>query len=172
MGRNWGENRSHPRLVIKEGPPSLVELRRLLALPQNSDLAEEGMKAATFEEAIGSIAAKLNILLDGDYEPEPLFAMLCEAIRNRDKPGMQMRPHLLAKGLVNAEVAETTTDFIIEEKKEDVNVGIDIEHGSEVHRVTERDSAPANNGHSETTDESRVSGFTSDRGSDTEISNS
>lgn len=121
------EDRSHHLLILKETPPSLAELRRLLQLPEHADITSEASGAATFEEAIGTIAARLDIALDGDYEPEPLFAMLCEALRNRGQ--FKSQPHLRAQGLVNAEIIERDGTMTLERKEDD---GAYIEHAESV----------------------------------------
>ena len=108
------EDRSHHLLVIKEVPESLYVMRRMLLEPQHADIKAEAMKAATFEESIGIIAAMLDIALDGDYEPDPLFTMLCEALRNRGS--FKSQPHLRAAGLVNAELVERDGDVTLERK--------------------------------------------------------
>lgn len=117
MIKKLEEDRSHPYLLIKETPASLQELRRLLSLPEYADIFQAASKAPTFEESIGEIAAQLSIALDGDYEPGPLFEMLCEALRNRGKFNTQ--PHLRASGLVNAELIERNGDITLERRTED-----------------------------------------------------
>lgn len=105
---------THHLLIIKRTPDSLAALREKLQLVQHVDIATKAKKAATFEEAIAIIAAELSIALDGVYEPDALFTMLCEALDNRFK--FHSQPFLRAPGLVNAELVEREGAITLEER--------------------------------------------------------
>jgi hypothetical protein len=63
-------------------PESLVLLQKELTLPQHSKLAAIASKEQTFSAVLGSIAASLDIALDGDYEVEELCSVLLSAMRS------------------------------------------------------------------------------------------
>jgi len=116
MARKPEEDRSHPYLIIKETPSSLIELRRLIALPSNLDIYEAAIVASTIEDSLGLIAAKLDIAMDGFYDVVEVCEMLCEAIRNRGS--FKSQPHLRAAGLVSVELVEREGSVEIERRTE------------------------------------------------------
>ena len=118
-GRKWGVDHSTNELLSLYRPPdSLVALRQeLLNHPDISAYAKEG---ATFEDCIGRIALKLDIVLDGAYDGDKLCAMLAEALRNRGSN--TMTPHLRATGLVNAEIVETEKGISLEKVQTEVGI--------------------------------------------------
>jgi hypothetical protein len=118
-GKKWGVDHStNPHLSLHRPPDSLVALRtELLNHPDISAYAQEG---ANFEDCIGRIAVKLDIVLDGDYDGDTLCTMLAEALRNRGSNSMT--PHLRASGLVNAEIVETEKGISLEQVQTEVGV--------------------------------------------------
>lgn len=115
-GKSYGYHTPLPTLLIKEPPASLLALRTELALPANIDIYQASFKGASFEDCIGIIAAKLDIALDGDYEPDKLCEVLVEAMRARGRFASQ--PHLRAAGLVAVELEEKEGEVEIKEIKE------------------------------------------------------
>lgn len=95
---------THHLLSIKRLPESLIALQRELALPEHRDIYEAASQEATFELAIGQIAAKLSILLDGDYDHDKLFTLLTRALRARSS---NREIHTLDPSLVPVEINET-----------------------------------------------------------------
>jgi hypothetical protein len=91
-------------LVIKETPAFLVRFRT--ELRNHPDLLAAAHAGKDFSEAIGNVAAKLSIALDGEYLPESLLDMLTEAMqkRNRDQPWI---PPAGVSGLELVEMVET-----------------------------------------------------------------
>lgn len=90
---------SIPGLAIKRHPEEVIAFREQLALPENKDLYDLGMKGNTFEECIAEIAAGLKIRLDGDYHPLLLLNVLTEAMKNRGRGGLLVSPYLAAADL-------------------------------------------------------------------------
>ena len=82
-----------------------------LCEPRHKDIFDAANKEATFEGSMGCIAAMLDIALDGTYEPEDLFGMLTQALRNRG--GCVMATDL-ASGLVEVELRETADAVTME----------------------------------------------------------
>lgn len=130
MGRKLEEDRSHPYLILKETPPALIELRRILSLVANIDLYQAGITGDNIGDCLGRIAAKLDIAMDGYYEIPEVCEMLVEAIGNRGKFSSQ--PHLRAAGLVNAELVEREGTVEIERKTDGEGPYIEGVGGSEV----------------------------------------
>lgn len=103
---NWGTDHfTHHLLEIREPPPSIVELRNLLQEPQHADILADAQKATSFSEAIGTIAARLDIALDGSYDVDGLCRVLCTCLRGRFTNNST--PHLRSPELVNVELHET-----------------------------------------------------------------
>lgn len=75
---------SHPLLVQKIEPESLIALRRELALPHNKDISEKAQKQKDFETSLASIATDLGIILDGEYDLEQLCDVLATVLRKRN----------------------------------------------------------------------------------------
>lgn len=95
---------SHPLISFKRLPESLIALRTELAKPQHRDIYDEAEKEATFEAALGTIAARLDIAVDGFIDVDDFSAVLCNALRRRHM--FKDRPHLRDSRLVNAEMHE------------------------------------------------------------------
>lgn len=72
---------STPGLEKKKIPEELEALRT--ELQHHPDIMIKAAAYETFEQCIGQIAADLNILLEGDYEPLALFNMLRERLEMR-----------------------------------------------------------------------------------------
>ena len=87
-------------------PESFQHLQSELNAAQHLDIKAEAAKAASFEEAIGTIAAKLNVVLDGDYDPDDLFTMLVRAMRNRNSD--RTAPPSNVDGLMHVTLTETS----------------------------------------------------------------
>lgn len=118
-GKKWGiDHSTHELLSLHRPPDSLVALRE--ELTKHPDISAYAQEGATFEDCIGRIALKLDIVLDGDYDGEKLCAMLATALRNRGSNSMT--PHLRAAGLVNAEIVETEKGISLE--KVDTEIGV------------------------------------------------
>jgi hypothetical protein len=90
-------------LEIREPPRSLILLRE--ELPKHPDIYAAASKEPDFARCLGTIAAMLDIVLDGQYAGDGLCDLLYRALRNRGKHGTS--PHLLDPRLVNAEIHET-----------------------------------------------------------------
>lgn len=102
--RPWGEDRSNPNLVRKIAPEAVEELAKRLQQPQHADISAYANSFPTFSECLGAIAAKLDILLEGDYNVPDLCELLCRAMDARGTLGNT--PHKLDSRLVNAEILE------------------------------------------------------------------
>jgi hypothetical protein len=99
-----GPNQDTHHLVdLKEPPASLVALRD--ELQRHMDIVEYAQQGQTFEECLGRIALKLDIVMDGLYDADSVCAMLVDALRHRRFYGNT--PHLRAPGLVDVEIVET-----------------------------------------------------------------
>lgn len=118
--RRWGFK--HVNLLVEEKvpPQSFIMLRDEVI--HHPDIMKHMAESKNFEECIANIAADCNILLDGDYEAEALFAMLYQAVKNRNKNSSS--PESNAPGLVRAEIRETSNSFIIEEVGRDEPITI------------------------------------------------
>jgi len=114
------DNTTHHLLSFKLFPDSLIELRKELL--NHPDILEELTKPQwnTFELCCGRIAQMLNIAMDGLYEPEGLFAMLTEALKNRHIVA-ELNPHLAAPGhgLKQVELQEREMEIELAEIGED-----------------------------------------------------
>ena len=117
------DNTTHPLLSIKIIPDSLIALRQELL--HHPDIVQECSKSEwnTFELAIARIAQMLNIVMDGEYEPNGLFIMLTEALKSRAKTG-ELHPHLAAPGhgLKEVEIQETSGEITLVEVGEDLGL--------------------------------------------------
>jgi hypothetical protein len=94
---------THYLLSIHEPPASLVALR--IELVKHPDIYLAAQKSSTFEESLAIIGEKLDIVLDGDYDVEPLCAMLVDCLRKRGRH--KDSPHLRHASLIDAEIIET-----------------------------------------------------------------
>lgn len=146
--KTFGFHSPNPFLLLKELPPSLLVLRAELYLPCNIDIFQAAAKQPNFEACIGEIALKLDIALDGEYEPDALFTMLTEAMRNRFKHSAQ--PWKRAEGLIPAEMEEREGEVeIVERKEEDATTLV-----PGIHEITpERDSSSCSSGVAESDNE-------------------
>jgi hypothetical protein len=72
-------------LEIREPPRSLILLRE--ELPKHPDIYAAASKEPDFARCIGTIAAMLDIVLDGQYAGDDLCDLLYRALRNRGKHG-------------------------------------------------------------------------------------
>ena len=131
--RNFGYAGAHHLLLEKITPPSLDIFRRELLLPQHRDIFLASQAAATFEEAIGTVAAMLDIALDGTYDPADLFVLLTTALRNRNR---SLAATDLAPGLQEVELVERADSITVE------FAGVKLEtEGAEEQAVQETASA-------------------------------
>jgi hypothetical protein len=78
-------NNPNSLIEIKESPPGLIALRTELAKPENKDIAEIAQRETTFEGSLATIAERLNILVDGVYDVEPLCQKLAEEMKKRHR---------------------------------------------------------------------------------------
>lgn len=113
---NGEYNNSHPLLEIKEVPPGLVALRGELIY--HADIVEYAQEGTDFSDCLGRIAVKLDIVLDGFYDVEPLCSMLTEALRNRRF--FPKSPHLRHRDLVDVELVEKEGSLEIVERDRNV----------------------------------------------------
>lgn len=118
MSSDQEEDRSHSLLVIKRTPEALVQLRSRLCQPQHEDIYNEAVKAATFEEVLGTVAAMLDIAVDGYVDVDNFCTTLCTALDNRGDRRFTGQPHLTAPGLVNAEMVERSGTITLEKVEE------------------------------------------------------
>jgi hypothetical protein len=103
---------THHLIALHEPPDSLSELRKELAFhPDISSYAQEGL---TFEDCLGRIALKLDIVLDGDYEVGPLCEVLVTALRARKSH--TTAPHLRHSSLIDVELVEKEGEMEIVER--------------------------------------------------------
>ena len=110
-----GYNSSHHLVELREPGDALEDLRYFLSLPDNRDIAECAMKGGNFEDCIGRIAEKLDIVLDGEYDPVNLMRILTIALGNRTKPGSANQPWLRVPGLLqSAELVESLEAVTLE----------------------------------------------------------
>ena len=101
--KNYGyDNDTHHLIQIRQPPPSIIALRE--ELPKHPDIYNEAIQGNTFEECIGIIAARLDVVLDGIYDPEPLCTMLVDVLRKRHMYGSN--PSLRHSDLVDVELVE------------------------------------------------------------------
>lgn len=102
----WGIRYDIPGIILNEPPESVIRLRTLLALPEHRDIAMEAVKGKDFSEVVGTIAAMLDIALDGDYDGDDLCKLLCRALERRKELKNEM--HRLDPSLISAEIAESS----------------------------------------------------------------
>ena len=112
------DNTTNTLIALHEPPASLVALRNELAF--HPEVCEFAIQGDTFEECLGRIATKLDIVLDGLYDVEPLCAMLVEALQSIRFQTRQNQPHLRATGLVDAEIVETAGEVKLIERDRSV----------------------------------------------------
>lgn len=108
----YGYDESHYLVERKITPDVFDQLRAELLQPEHYDIFKEAASAGTFEEAIGIIAAKLDIALDGEYEPVDLFHLLFNALRRRASFGND--PSGMHPNLVAAEIVERDNDVSLQ----------------------------------------------------------
>lgn len=77
------EINEHRLVQIKKTPEEVIALQKLLALPENRDLASSAAKGQSFEECLAILSADLGIMLDGMYDVAPLCLMLTKVISTR-----------------------------------------------------------------------------------------
>lgn len=121
--KNYGyDNETHHLIQLKQPPPSIIALRE--ELPKHPDIYNEAIKGNTFEECIGIIAARLDVVLDGLYDPEPLCAMLVDVLRKRHMFGSN--PSLRHPDLVDVELVEKEgTVEIVERDRNSITIPTD-----------------------------------------------
>jgi hypothetical protein len=107
--KDAGYKDEHHLIEERVPPPSVIALREEMALPHNKDIYDEVIKGRNFEECLGILAAKLDIVLDGLYDASSLCEVLFLALKNRKEFGAQ--PHLRVPGLVQAEIQETAKEI-------------------------------------------------------------
>lgn len=108
----WGIRYDIPGVVLNEPPESVLRLRTLLALPEHRDIAMEAIKGKDFSEVVGTIAAMLDIALDGDYDGDSLCKLLCRALERRKEFKNEM--HRVDPSLVSAEITEREGDISLD----------------------------------------------------------
>jgi len=120
-------------------PESLIKLREELA--HHKDIVFEAAKAVSFEEAIGTIAAKLNIVLDGDYDPDDLFSMLARALRNRNAD-RALTPNAMPE-LQAVQLIETEDGIhLLPEKDDDIRKEAMRHNNPRYNKQTEKNDLP------------------------------
>src|ERR1700743_771544 len=75
---------THYLLEIREPPASMIALRKLLSLPENKDIFDAAKAEPTFEGALATIGAMLDIALDGTYDVAELCDVLSSALSRRE----------------------------------------------------------------------------------------
>lgn len=131
--KNYGyDHDTHHLIQIRQPPPSIIALRE--ELPKHPDIYNEAIKGNTFEECIGIIAARLDVVLNGLYDPEPLCAMLVDVLRKRHIYGSN--PSLRHPDLVDVELVEREDS--VEVIKRDRNVRTIPADGAVVTEVNNR----------------------------------
>ena len=95
-------NSTHHLLEIREPGDALVLLRN--ELQNHPDVVAYAYEGKNFEECLARIGVKLDIALDGEYDPEDLMYMLYTALKAK-REGVS-EPHKRARGLVDAELEE------------------------------------------------------------------
>lgn len=68
-------------IEIRHPPADLVGLRTELVY--HKEISEYANQGSTFEECLARIGGRLDIVLDGDYDPSKLCGMLTKALRQR-----------------------------------------------------------------------------------------
>lgn len=101
-----GYNNPNHLVEIREPSAGLVAFRTELAKPEHADIAVYAQEGKTFEEVLANVAEKLDILLDGFYDPDDLCGLLAEALRNRSMTGSHSQPHIRDNRLINVELVE------------------------------------------------------------------
>lgn len=121
--KNYGyDHDTHHLIQIRQPPPSIIALRE--ELPKHPDIYNEAVKGNTFEECIGIIAARLDMVLDGLYDPEPLCAMLVDVLRKRHMYGSN--PSLRHPDLIDVELVEKEgTVEIVERDRNSITIPTD-----------------------------------------------
>lgn len=103
---SMGYKDTHHLMEIKQLPASLIELQKEITLPQHRDIYNAAFAEKTFELALGMLAAKVDILLDGSYDVPKLCELLVTALRTRRVAGANpsaMHPDLVPVDLVEKE---------------------------------------------------------------------
>lgn len=117
--KNFGHDLdTHHLISLKQPPPSMIALRNELALPSNKDIYDEAIKGKNIEESLGTVAARLDILLDGTYDMEALCNVLMTALKSRY--GYKNQPHLRDSRLVSAEIVERKEELTVERVETDI----------------------------------------------------
>lgn len=97
----------------QEVPRELKEFRAELL--NHTDLYMIGMRQSTFEDVLAAVASKLNIALDGEYEPAKLLNMLTRAMKNRSDNPVEA-PAL--SDLQQVQLVETETEISLLPEKD------------------------------------------------------
>jgi len=108
---------THHLLELREPPDVLVAFRTELMKPQHQDIVRAAMKEPTFEGVLATVAEKLDIVLDGIYDPIQLLSLLTNALKKRGL--FVLHPHLRDERLQSASIVETEGEITLEEAKEE-----------------------------------------------------
>lgn len=113
-GKNSDGGLHEPLATVRlhEPPDSLVALREELL--HHPDICEYAKDATSFEDVLGKIALKLDIILDGLYDVADICAMLTTALKGRYSN--TSTPHLRAFGLQDVELVEREGSVSIEKR--------------------------------------------------------
>ena len=105
---------THSLLSLHQPPEALLRLRELLQHSSNAAISAYASKGKDFEECLARIGVALDVVLDGQYHPIPLFEMFIEQLENRIKYPTQ--PHLRSKSdtLLNVELVEREGEVTLE----------------------------------------------------------
>jgi hypothetical protein len=109
----FGYKDTHHLIEEKVPPASLVRMREELAKPQHADIYRRAYHQPDFATVLGSIAADLDIVLDGEYDAEDLCDLLHKALVARGTLGNN--PHNLDPRLRQVELVEREGDVTLEE---------------------------------------------------------
>ena len=80
---------------------------------KHEDICEFAIQGKTFEECLGLIALKLDIVLDGVYDASDLCGLLTTALRCRSSGYTDAIRNL--PGMVDVEIVETSDGVILQE---------------------------------------------------------
>lgn len=105
------DNNTHHLLQLKRIPSSLEELRKELLLVDHRDIFVASQVAGSFEEALGTIAAMVDLVLDGEYEADLLFTKILQRLQQKRNGGSrQLDPDFVSVDLVERKDG-VTIDF-------------------------------------------------------------
>lgn len=106
------DRRAHSLLQIKDPPDIWIAFRQELNSGRHQDIVDACSDLKTFEESMGEIAARLDIALDGAYDPVELASVLYAAMKRRNSGAIQN--HKIDSRLVPVELVERENTMTLE----------------------------------------------------------